>query len=1539
MRRTGAYLLGATLLAAAPLAAQDDGQDDAENDGGGFLERTLEDALSGEGRDVSITGFQGALSSTASLQRMTFSDADGVWLRLEDVELVWTRTALLRGRVKVDRLTAAEIEFARPPLPANEMPSAEAPGGFSLPELPVSINIGELSAERLILGAPLIGTAATLSLEAALSLAGGEGSGRIAAERLDGPDGTFVVEANYSNASEVLTLSATVEEAEGGIVATLAGLPGTPALDLDVAGTGPLSDFAADLTLATDGEERVAGTLELLASGPEGADTGFRAELAGDVAPLLFPEYQAFFGPDLSLAVAGAKRGDGSLGIEELALEAAQLRLAGQAEIGADGLPDLIDLTGRIASEDGSPVLLPVSGADTRIDGVDLRVGFDASRSEDWTATIDLRGLSRPGLEARSIALDGTGRIDGSGTPRVTADLDFAATALDLGDAEAQAALGEDVTGRLSVDWTSGAPVEITALTIEGESYGLDGRATLDTSDTGLDITALATVTARDLSVFSGIAGRPLSGSVEADVRAEAAPVAGLYDVTLSATGEGLGTGIAEVDQLLAGRAAIDLAVRRDETGSHIDRFTANTDAARIEATASLSSERGEAQAEATLIRTDVIAPDVPGPLSVRLTAAGPTDVWDILVAAEGPGTRLDGQATVDLSGEVPALVGNVTASLDDIAPYGPRAGRDLAGAASLVASGSMSADLATFDIEARAETTDLAVGMREADAYLRGDATASVTARRIGDTIAIPGFRFESPEARASGSGTLDLAGAAPGFDGSVAASVGDIAPLGGLAGRDLAGAVDVTAEGSLVTDLSAIDLEASLETRDLQTGQPQADQILRGTATASLTVRREGDTLSLPAFRFESPQLTADASGAAETGESLAEIRTGSGTARVTLLSSDGILPGMPVPLTATFDADGTPEGVDVDLAVEGGDTLGLTADARIALAGDAPSVEGTARLRAGDIAPFSALANRQLRGAIDLDAEGSLGFDLEAFDVTASLETRGLSIGQPDVDALLAGTGRATVTARREDGVIDVETLSVETAALTASASGTTGLAQNDARFDLRLANVGRYVPGFSGPATAVGTASQRSGGDWRLEVSATAPGGTRAEISGSAAPGFDRFDIGARGSLPLQAANTFIEPRAVAGTAGFDLRLKGPPALGSLSGTVTTSNARFTAPNFGIVLNRLGATVDIANSGLRVDAGAQIRGGGRVTASGPIGLSAPFPADLDIALQNAVLSDPKLYRTTVNGTVSISGGLAGGARIGGALALGETELRIPSGAAAASGPDFDIRHINEPASVRQTRERAGFTASPEAAAQGGGGPVYPLALTISAPNRIFLRGRGLDAELGGELRVGGTTANVIPTGQFQLIRGRLDILGQRLGFDEGLATLQGNFNPYIRLVAATRQDDTLIRIVVQGLAASPDILFQSEPDLPEDEVLSRLLFGRGVDNLSPLQAAQLAGAVAELAGRRGGGIVSRLRQSAGLDDLDVTGDGQGGVGLRAGKYLSDNIYSDVTIDSTGEAEVSINLDLSESITVKGKLGSTGESGIGVFFERDY
>jgi translocation and assembly module TamB len=57
------------------------------------------------------------------------------------------------------------------------------------------------------------------------------------------------------------------------------------------------------------------------------------------------------------------------------------------------------------------------------------------------------------------------------------------------------------------------------------------------------------------------------------------------------------------------------------------------------------------------------------------------------------------------------------------------------------------------------------------------------------------------------------------------------------------------------------------------------------------------------------------------------------------------------------------------------------------------------------------------------------------------------------------------------------------------------------------------------------------------------------------------------------------------------------------------------------------------------------------------------------------------------------------------------------------------------------------------------------------------------------------------------------------------------------------------------------------------------------------------------------------------------------------VTAGKYLSQNLYTEVEVDQNGQSNISLNLDVTENLTVRGRVGSEGETGLGLFYERDY
>lgn len=558
----------------------------------------------------------------------------------------------------------------------------------------------------------------------------------------------------------------------------------------------------------------------------------------------------------------------------------------------------------------------------------------------------------------------------------------------------------------------------------------------------------------------------------------------------------------------------------------------------------------------------------------------------------------------------------------------------------------------------------------------------------------------------------------------------------------------------------------------------------------------------------------------------------------------------------------------------------------------------------------------------------AEGRLELTGTAQDV---------AVGQPQANRLLAGASTLTAVVNLRDGRLEVESARLANPALTATATGSVTRALRQVRFDARLANLALLIPEFAGPLTLTGTA-QENGDGFVLDLAGRGPGGIDARIAGRLAPGLRSADLAINGTAQAALANVFLGSRSLSGQTRFDLRLNGPLALSSLSGQASLSGGRFADPALPFSLQNITGTASLSGASARIETTAGATSGGTIAVSGDIGLTAPFNADLAITLTALQLKNPELFETSVSGPLTLRGPLRGGALLAGVLGLGDTELRVPSTGLGGTGSIPDLRHVNEPADVRATRGRAGLLGGASARGAAGGGALA-LDLTINAPSRIFLRGRGLDAELGGSVTLRGTTAAVVPIGGFDLIRGRLDILGKRLELTSARLLLQGDLVPYIEIIASNDSDGITTSVVIEGPADAPDVRFTSNPQLPQEEVLARLLFGRGLETISALQALQLANAVATLAGRGGEGIVGRLRQGFGLDDLDFQTDADGNASLKAGKYISRNVYTEVEVDQQGRSKINLNLDIKPGVKLRGSVGGAGNAGIGVFVEKDY
>lgn len=427
---------------------------------------------------------------------------------------------------------------------------------------------------------------------------------------------------------------------------------------------------------------------------------------------------------------------------------------------------------------------------------------------------------------------------------------------------------------------------------------------------------------------------------------------------------------------------------------------------------------------------------------------------------------------------------------------------------------------------------------------------------------------------------------------------------------------------------------------------------------------------------------------------------------------------------------------------------------------------------------------------------------------------------------------------------------------------------------------------------------------------------------------------------KGSAPLSLGNRQLASRGAAlkGALAIDIGVTGTASTPKFSGRVTSSGGGFVDPDTGIVLKNVVLAATVSNDRVVVEQLAAESGEGNVSALGSIGLDpgAGFPIDLSVQVRKARYVDGALVAARFDADLKLAGTLSDGPLLDGSVFLDRTEITVPERLPRDSVA-VDVKHVDAPRPVEETlavvRER-------DTGGEGGRKSAgIRLSVAINAPRQIFVRGRGLDTELGGSLRLTGSMSALSASGAFQMVRGRLDILTQRIVFDRGVITFAGDLDPIIEFSGSTRSGDTTITVTVSGRASDPEVVFSSVPELPQDEILARLIFNKGIGELSPLQVARLAAAVSELSGGSGG-ILSRLRATTGLDDLDIVTDEEGQTSVAAGRYISENVYVGVQQGATaGSSRVTIDLDVTKDIKARAGMSAEEGSSLGIFFEREY
>ena len=391
---------------------------------------------------------------------------------------------------------------------------------------------------------------------------------------------------------------------------------------------------------------------------------------------------------------------------------------------------------------------------------------------------------------------------------------------------------------------------------------------------------------------------------------------------------------------------------------------------------------------------------------------------------------------------------------------------------------------------------------------------------------------------------------------------------------------------------------------------------------------------------------------------------------------------------------------------------------------------------------------------------------------------------------------------------------------------------------------------------------------------------------------------------------------------------------------LDGVVRGKDMTYENQTYGTKLTNIVVNGRFTGNRLEIEQLTAKAGDGTVQAKGFVSLASAdgYPMNIAATLDNARLARSENIAARATGNLTLEKVAGQTALLSGSLRLPETRYRIVREGAAQVPVLTGVRR--KPPTGRRRISGDGLAAV--------GGSLFDLIrldIALKAPDEIYVSGMGLESEWRADIVLRGTTQAPRVTGEIELVRGTLDFAGRSFELQEGRVTFPTGdaFDPAIRLIADDTIETVTVTVSVTGRASNPQVAFSSVPGLPQDEIVSRILFGDSITTLSPLQAVQLAASLNTLSSG-GGGLspLGALQSATGIDRLRVLGpdDTVGrGAALAAGQYITKDIYLEVITDARGYTATQLEISLTRALSLLSQAGGSGGSNLSIRYRKDY
>jgi translocation and assembly module TamB len=440
-----------------------------------------------------------------------------------------------------------------------------------------------------------------------------------------------------------------------------------------------------------------------------------------------------------------------------------------------------------------------------------------------------------------------------------------------------------------------------------------------------------------------------------------------------------------------------------------------------------------------------------------------------------------------------------------------------------------------------------------------------------------------------------------------------------------------------------------------------------------------------------------------------------------------------------------------------------------------------------------------------------------------------------------------------------------------------------------------------------------------------------------------PGRGEIKGGLSADMDLEPLPLWLSMAGVrlSGELRANFSLAGSLEAPAVTGEARVENGVLEVLRSGSVFRELDILAKVNGEDLTLERARAVDGrGGTMEAEGRLravpGEGFPFQGSLEMSSFHMIRRDE--IRAVTGAEIEVSG-MAREALLKGVVKVSSAEVKIP---------DRLPPKIHSLEVVEQEETAAG--ARPEAeepadAGNGTGGAFrLDLDLDVEIPGRTFVRGRGLDSEWKGALRVDGNASAPEVSGELGIVRGHFDFFGERFSLASGSVFLDGSYppDPVMDVTAERRKAGMTGRVTLSGRPSTLGVSVSSDPPMPEDEVMARLLFGRSLTTVTPIQALKLARAMDAMAGGGTFEFIDEAQRALGVDRVELiqSDDPGGSAALSVGKYVGDDAYVAVEKGLGDDGgKVSVEYEITPRISVQTEVGADSAGGVEVRWKWDY